>query len=283
MTHYANGIKPEAEALLRSVIGAVSGVGVLRLRGDHAGHLIEVYVKLTGWSPSLNAFTMKWHTTVRADLAAEEQGDALVANLAAQIDMQRARLSQGLALGTAAPFGVSDMDGTVDDTKWAHVMVDQGLALLLQERHERGLRMEVSDSVFDLHQPDQGDRDGLETALKASITDDDCDPIGDLEHGLDGLIFHHDVVLAEGAHYDGRRLRLDRMLPETVLAIAGGRLLGDVAEVPACIADHVVTHAVRVDGTIEIHVEPHLRRAGDLQDEIDAAREAGRRWPDAGI
>jgi len=283
MTHYANDIKPEAEALLRSVIGAVSGVGILRLRGDQAGHLIEVYVKLTGWSPSLNAYTMKWHTTVRSDLDAEEQGRALVANLAAQIDMQRARLAQGLALGTAAPFGVSDMDGTVEDTKWAHLLVDHGLAVLLQDRHDRGLQMEVSDSVFDLHQPDQGDRDGLETALKASITDDDCHPIGELEHGIDGLVFHHDVVLAEGAHYDGRRLRLDQTLPDTVLAIAEGRRLGDVAEVPACIADHVVTQAMRVDDVIEIHVVPHLRTAGDLQDEIAAAREDGRRWPEEAV
>lgn len=284
MNPHTNLLKPEAEARVRSKIGSISGVAIQRLTAetvkDDDVHM-SVVISVTGWSPSLNRLDMHWRAVIRIADIARIQGDDLLDQVSEQMVLQRRRLDEGLALGTAAPFGVSGMDGTRDDTKWGHILVDRGLATLFEDARAGGFDSEVSDSVFDLHQEDHGERDGTETHLMDHMGDtDEDDGIGDDEdgypiavHGLFGRELRHDVAIAPDALYDGSALKLRKELPDTVLAAAPGRTLSSIADVPPAIADRTIVSAERHEDWIHFRIEPVLETAGILLAELhDAAQ-----------
>lgn len=260
-------LAPAAEAAIRSAIGSISGVSIRSLeeRPDTAsGPRLDIQIE--GWSPSLNRLPMTWTTGI-PDAPAADQAESMLTSLGLAIAIQKERLAQGLTLGTASPFGIASMDGySRDDTRWDHILIDRGLAALMEASRQGGFASEVSNSVFDMHQPDQGPRNGRETSLEGRTTDDDCKPIGRCQ--LRGRTLHHDVPLGGGAVYDGLRLTLGTQIPETLLTAAIGRTLGEVVEVPAAIAGHVVTGGDTGPGRTEITVEPRLAACGVLLAEI---------------
>jgi len=270
---YTNILKHEAEQRVRSEIGGISGVAIQRLMApaDSKGlALTRVTIRLTGWSPSLNLFEMHWGATVDADADAGTQATSLLHQLEHRIRNQRGRLAKGMALGRAAPFGTGTMDTDAwKETEWSHLQVDRGLAILIEE-HPRlaSLERELSDTVFDLHQDDQGVRTGLEPFLEGESTDDDGKPFG--RHMLSGREFRHDVPIAEGIFYDGSRLLMRHALPESVLLAAGGRKLGEVIDVPNVIADRLVISATQDDGETTITIHPHVESADALVREFAA-------------
>lgn len=266
MNKYTNLLKPEAEALLRSTIGAISGVAIRRITAPPpSGRTpIDVTVSLFGWSPSLNLVKMHWNASVD-DVDAAAQGRQLLEAFGRHIEIQRHRAAEGLALGAAAPFGMCDLDGSRDDTQMHHILIDVGLAVLLDMSQDDGLSVEGSNALFDVHNPENGNYDGLEEEYEGNVTDRNCDPIEDMHHGIRGRILFIDVPIGDGS-FDGLRLRLPRTLPEVALAAAFGRRLGDVVDVPDAIADHVVVEASRTEEGVCIDVEPQLKEVGLLLD-----------------
>lgn len=267
MNKYTNVLDPHAEAMLRSSIGAISGVAIRRIVVEpmkKSGTSINVRIGVKGWSPSLNLVKMSWRAAV-PETPAAEQGAALLEAFAEHIAIQRRRAAEGLELGTAAPFPVCDMNGSRSDTQWRHILVDARLAILLEEIREEGFDRESTNALFDVHNPESGSYDGLEEEYEAEVDDDNCNPIEGLHHGVRGRILFLDTPVGDGS-YDGFRLRLPRTLPDTLLSAAVGRRLGEVVEVPHALADLIVTEALTTEEGIHIGIQPDLVEAGRLLD-----------------
>lgn len=267
MNKYTNVLDPHAEATLRSTIGAISGVAIKRLTAEpmkKGGTSIDVRIRVWGWSPSLNLVKMSWRAAV-PETAPAEQGATLLEAFAQHIAIQRRRAAEGLALGTAAPFGMCDLNGGRSDTQWRHILVDARLAVLLEESREEGFDRESTNALFDVHNPEEGSHDGLEDEYEAEVDDDDCNPIEGLHHGVRGRVLFLDTPVGDGS-YDGFRLRLPRTLPDTLLSAAVGRRLGEIVDVPIPLRDLVVTEALNTEEGIHLGIQPDLVEAGRLLD-----------------
>lgn len=276
MNPVANLIAPEAEARIRTTIGSISGTTLLRFTAtlppnDNASRLINVCIKLFGWSPTLNRVKIHWRITIDMDQDAEAQAGQLLQKLDGVLKVQRRRFAEGMKLGKAAPFGTGDMHNyEKENTEWGHIFVDRGLAALMEKYSPGSFASEVSDSVFDLHQNDHGERSGLEEIYMDETT---CEKDEDLGmHALIGRQLLHDIRIADDVLYDGMNLRLKTQLPETILTAAVGRRLGELVDVPQEIAWHKISgYEIEYDGLI-IVVKPHFELCSVLLQEIALGR-----------
>lgn len=250
------------EAHIRGVVGSVSGCMVETVRwtrptASHNAHMMHVFMQLRGWSPSLHDCGMVWRTTIQAHEDPARLGGALAQSLSTRLAIQLERLSAGIAMNRAVPFGARPA-GTADVE---HLEIDAGLAALLAvdvDRHPRETVVELVSNVFARR------IEGLE------------EEVGDVcnEGALCGLRVLKGMRIAEGAVYDGRSLWLMRTLPETLAAACVGRRLGEFASVPACIADHRVVNVVDDgEGGTEFHVEPIVMLVRDIDGVIPARGE----------
>lgn len=255
-------LHPRAEAALRSRAGRIPGVGVVRLGVAEpdcppAGNMTRFEAILSCWSPCLNAHRMVLGFDVDPAAALGEQTRAVLAAVEPHLAVQRSRMSAGLALGRAAPFAA----GVDDGIEGGHILIDRGLAALMGG--PKAARDEVLDALLHLHE-DAGTPFmlGGEWCLSGEY---EVEGTGDeICYGVRGLEFHMEVRFSDIAVYDGRRLRTDVPLPDTLIAAAPGRLLGTLMEVPAAIAGHMIVGAEPEDVGTDIHLRPDLVRLGEL-------------------
>lgn len=267
MNRFTNMLKPEAEARIRTEIGSISGLAIERITAMppmnmNTMGLLDVRIRLTGWSPSLNILRMVWRTTVSMEDDAITQGERLVERLSDRLEIQRQRLAEGMSLGSASPFWICDDDGRREDTRWGHILVDRALAHMIEDRRAGDFDREVSDVVWDLHQADDDDHDGTEMVLSGESTDDDCKPIG--RRSLHGRMLRQDHEIAKGIVFDGKVVYLSARIPETIMTAAEGRTLGELVDVPASIAGRRIISVSAVKKRAEVEIETELARADVL-------------------
>jgi len=217
--------KDTLTAPLRAVIGELPGVvasGVASHRWANGMQYVDLVVQ--GWSPSLHAHRMRWGTKASDGGSPDEQLAAALVGLSAEMDNQRARIARATKLGIEKPLPASD------SAPIYHMRIDEGLAALMLERDpdfERFMRS-IRRSVSTLN------------AMSSSGWHDSL--VGD--DSIDGDRWSRRIELAPGIGYDGRQLEIqDVALPDSIVSAAAGRLLREVAEVPAAVADHVVVAA----------------------------------------
>lgn len=269
MNRFTNMLKPEAEVRLRTTIGAISGLAIERLTAMPVSPAVvnattadklEVVVKLSGWSPTLNLITMHWRCIVDDGADAARQGRQALRGMDAKLRLQRERLAEAMTLGRASPFGVADgADGHIEDTQVGHVLVDRVLAGMIGG-HQTIVR-EVGNTMDDLHHDEP--RDGLEIELVGEQTPEHGEDSPGM-HAFRKRLFVFEMPLAGGATYDGERLTIPRRLPATVIAASIGRTLGEIADVPAPMSDRIVVKAeVRGKG-VAFTVEPVTSTVDEL-------------------
>lgn len=236
------------EAALRSAIGVIPGVAIAGISHRHKTganemSLAEVEIAVHGWSPSLNAIAMVWKATNRVRLGPDGQIDILRNQLADVIAAQTRRAAEGVSIGTATPFEAL----SADELPVGHVLMDRGLADLVTLSGRDGapdLRRHVGHALHVLHRESHDGRSN-------TIANDDW---------IEGRVFTQMMPIGDDVTYWGDRLwvRPER-IPETLRIAAVGRRLGEVAAVPACIADHVVTGIEPADDEgSDVHVTPVL-------------------------
>ena len=248
MNRYTNMLKPEAEARIRTRIGSISGVSIGRMTAmpvtgarlnATTEHMLEVTITLRGWSPTLNHIKMTWRCMVDDRLPGDKQARRALFDLEQRLRLQRERFAEGMTLGRASPFGVADGDdGRIEDTEVGHIQVDRALAALIGDHH--AIVREVGNTLDDLHHDEP--RDGLETDLFGEQTPEHGEESPGM-HAFRRRLFIFEMPIGGGATYDGDRLIVPGALPDTVVAASIGRTLGEVADVPAPMADRVIVKA----------------------------------------
>lgn len=231
------------EVAVREAVGAISGVKVtdvlsMPLTASGSGGVRHHYhVTVHGWSPSLHLHCMDWKAAIRVDQPEDIVMAAVLQAFSRHIAIQRARRDEGIALGTATPFGTDNLKSVV---QVGHLLIDEALAGLLVEASNRPLEDIVAQSVSDLHRNDLGN--GLETGI---YSDD----------RIEGRTFSSLVRFAPGVHYDGITVTIPIGLPDTIRAAAIGRRIGDLVELPACLAERMVKGFEDEGEYTYIHIE----------------------------
>lgn len=267
MNLFTNLLKPEAEAAIRRAIGAIPGTSIERITAmppanANSLRLINVRIKLMGWSPSLNEIRMAWETSIHDDVDAETQSETLLSRLEDRLAIQQARFDEAMTLGKASPF-LTDLDeGRYDVHEIDHLLIDRALAFMLEDAD--GTFHEVGDGLYVLH-IENCDRDGDVTHLEAEITPEHNQPSPGMQ-ALHGRVFTRDFNVTEGVVYNGRTLRIKRNLPETAISAAVGRTVGEVVDGIPLLAGHRILSVDQEDGECIITVEPDLVGVGDHLD-----------------
>lgn len=250
-----HGLDAASEAALRGAICSVSGVSVVSMKvtqptGANTMRLAFLDVRVGGWSPSLHAIEMTWRCTMRARPDTRSLADQLLANFAQNIAEQRRRCGQGIALDVALPFGAMADNQLAAD----HMTMDRGLADMIRRSGRLGsasLTRHVGRKLYDMHRTES---DGSTT-------------LAHQDAWLDGTTFSQHMPLGDDADYHGDRLWLrSGDMPETITIAAPGRRLGEIVQVPECIANHVVTSIEPAeDGGTDIWVKPVMMTIRDIE------------------
>jgi len=235
------------EARVRSAIGAISGCHVLAVDSSppRAANILhrpgEFSIRVAGWSPSLHQATMHWSAKDTPDATGEQRVEDILSCVKWQMTLQQRFLDWGLARGIAAPLPIPGLTSS-DKIEVGHLSMDHGLASLLHAEGTDILTF-ARETVYNLNQ----ESDGRNSALFN-------------DEGIEDLVIHSLVKVGDHIFYDGRALWINQDVPDTILAAVVGRRLGEVAEVPAIIADHLITgtDVENIDEGFEILIKPKL-------------------------
>lgn len=239
-------MRKELRAAIGGALKTLPGIqlGTIRDAGTNRTQT-RIDIGIVGWSPSLHSHSMVWKAATRTGLDVDASLRDVLDSVLIEVGNQRSRAARATATGISAPILTSGITTPV-----GHVMIDAGLLALMRQHESRPLRSIVGESVSSLH------------ACSGSGTSD----VLSEDDWVDGCVWHRMERVADRTVFDGEQLWVGgTILPETTLARFAGRRLGEVATVPAILADRIVVEARSDDtrGGTEIEVRPILSTIDD--------------------
>lgn len=244
-------------------------------------------VRATGWSPSLHRVGMAWEVDLGPDASGRtyDTPETMLDLLEARLEEQRRRSLAGCALGAPVPMRVDGGAPSPVD----HLVIDVSLMALLADmalRQDQGMDKAVSPighAVCALHEA-TSDHDGG-NAILGRETQVSCSGVGRLvspswHMGEDRMVTltspagRYASMAPPPARKPGDAptvtmagstvLVSGAVLPETALAGADGRLVGDMADIHPLLHDRIVDKAYGGDGWFAISMTETVVRIGDV-------------------
>jgi hypothetical protein len=244
-------------------------------------------VRGTGWSPSLHRVGMAWEIDLSPDVAGRtyETDDNMLDLMSVRLEEQRRRSLAGCALGAPVPLRVdggapSPVDHLVIDVSLMALLAD--MALRRDQDMDRAVTP-IGHAVCALHEA-TSDHDGGH-AILGRETQVSCSDVGRLvspswHMGEDRIVALTSPAgrYASMAPPPARRpgdaptvtmsgstvLVSGAILPETALAGAPGRRVGDLVDIHPLLHDRIVDKAHGGDGWFAVSMTEAVVRIGDV-------------------
>ena len=221
-----------------------------------------------GWGPTLHARHRRWNLiqpvpegrTASDGPITDEQAIALAVRTATWALSQDTLAAWAASEGIETPLDQPDA-ATFDDLR--HLSIDRRLLdLMIANRSVRGVAAHLLDMLPRIVKSGEG---GEET-IEADELDSERQGAANVVGGRGVLWF--DEQLGARGQYDGTALEIDAEIPETVLAAAVGRRLGDLIATGVPSLDASVVEVATVGSFADVRLEfaPDLIRIGDVAD-----------------
>jgi hypothetical protein len=289
-------VHPAIHQAAWTAVGSIPGCSLDTIAFANASnmpnsHLRSMAVSLTGWSPSLHRVAMTWRIPMdmgphRTRPDYEVHAEMLVRQMRRLMDVQRTRAAEGLALGSAVPLRAdggapSPCDHLHADASVLALMIDRAqrqgdtpgdtikglIALPIASIHNNARDY---DGGADLQGGDISthEADGIRIVAPTwNVTEDRSmtagsyasaysSPVAPLPHRAGDppvVTVGRSMVMVSGA-----------VLPDTVIAAASGRLVGEVADIHPVLANRRIVKADAGDDWFALTMQPAPAPLGPL-------------------
>lgn len=248
---HSNAVPVATVAAFASMVGSIPGcllTSLDLLASNHStGARISLRAQLLGWSPSLHEKSMRWTSLIPKgwdvpDIANPDFLPVLTRMFGAKLAFQRSRATAALAVGAALPMTVSDHALPID-----HMHADRGaliLALRMPRSTSRVTSRSFANSIRQMVSCAHQDAVDYNGGARLEGNGGMIEEVGMRDATLRTVRVSASlggIVSMWGSHLQLRGTDL----PDTMVAAAVGRRLGDLVDVDPVLASRTILDAGR--------------------------------------